>query len=162
MPAALKLSRARRLTAVVALGLAMAVPAAGASANAATVSSTHHVRTTAAVAARVLSLAASKHGAPYRYGGSGPNSFDCSGFTSWVFSHVGISLSHNAAAQYGEVRHIAKADKRPGDLIFMYGGGGIYHVGIYAGGGQMWAATHTGDVVRKEPIYSSSYLVGRA
>ena len=120
------------------------------------------VRTTTSMAHKILALAASEHGKPYSYGGSGPSSFDCSGFTSYVFRHFGINLPHSAAAQYGVVHHVSKAAKRLGDLIFMYDSGGIYHVAIYAGNNEMWAATHTGDVVRKERLYSSSYKVGRA
>jgi cell wall-associated NlpC family hydrolase len=150
--------RLRRFVGVTALGFALAVPSVGT----AHASTAPHVRTTATVAAHVLTLAAKEYGKPYHYGASGPNSFDCSGFTSFVFRKVGISLPHSSAAQYTVVTHIAKADKRPGDLIFMYDRGGIYHVGIYAGNGEMWAATHTGDIVRKERIYSSSYKVGRA
>jgi cell wall-associated NlpC family hydrolase len=110
---------------------------------------------------RVVQEAARHHGAPYQYGAAGPNTFDCSGFTMYVFGRFGVNLSHNAAAQYSETRHISDAAKQPGDLIFFTGSGGIYHVGIYAGGGQMWAATHSGDVVRYESIYAASYVVGR-
>jgi len=110
---------------------------------------------------QVLAEAARHKGAPYQYGAAGPNRFDCSGFTMYVFGRFGISLSHNAASQYGQTHHISSANKRPGDLIFFYNSSGIYHVGIYAGGGQMWAATHSGDVVRYESIYEASYVVGR-
>jgi cell wall-associated NlpC family hydrolase len=116
---------------------------------------------TPAFADRVLHEAARHHGAPYQYGAAGPSTFDCSGFTMYVFGKFGIHLSHNAAAQYCEVRHISAAAKRPGDLIFFTGSSGIYHVGIYVGGGQMWAATHSGDVVRYESIHEASYVVGR-
>jgi len=112
-------------------------------------------------AERVLQEAARHQGAPYQYGAAGPNTFDCSGFTMYVFGKFGIALSHNAAAQYGQTRHISNAAKQPGDLIFFTGSGGIYHVGIYAGGGVIWAATHSGDVVRHESIYEASYVVGR-
>jgi cell wall-associated NlpC family hydrolase len=112
-------------------------------------------------AQRVLQEAARHKGAPYQYGAAGPNSFDCSGFTMYVFGKFGVNLSHNAASQYGQTHHVSSAAKRPGDLIFFTGSGGIYHVGIYAGGGQMWAATHSGDVVRYESIYQASYVVGR-
>jgi cell wall-associated NlpC family hydrolase len=115
----------------------------------------------AGFAQRVLQEAARHKGAPYQYGASGPNTFDCSGFTMYVFGRFGVHLSHNAASQYGQTRHISSAAKRPGDLIFFTGSGGIYHVGIYAGGGRMWAATHSGDVVRYESIYAASYVVGR-
>jgi len=116
---------------------------------------------TAGFAQRVLQEAARHKGAPYQYGAAGPNTFDCSGFTMYVFGKFGVHLSHNAASQYGETRHIPSSAKQPGDLIFFTGSGGIYHVGIYAGGGQMWAATHSGDVVRYESIYEASYVVGR-
>jgi cell wall-associated NlpC family hydrolase len=115
----------------------------------------------ASFAERVLQEAARHHGAPYQYGAAGPNTFDCSGFTMYVFAKFGISLAHNAASQYSQTRHISSAAKRPGDLIFFTGSGGIYHVGIYAGGSQMWAATHSGDVVRYESINAAPYVVGR-
>ncbi|MCU1678746.1 MAG: hypothetical protein JWM93_3504 [Frankiales bacterium] len=156
MPAGLLRLRVIRAAIVTFLACALVAPTMGATAEAST------VRTTEAVAARVLAIAATQYGKPYRYGSSGPSSFDCSGFTSYVFRKVGVSLPHSSAAQYGVVHHIAKSAKRPGDLIFMYNSGGIYHVAIYAGNNQMWAATHTGDIVRKERIYSSNYKVGRA
>jgi cell wall-associated NlpC family hydrolase len=163
LPAGLLRLRARRLLTVLTLGLALAVPSIGATANASSATTASApTRTTKAVADRVLELAAKEYGKPYRYGASGPDSFDCSGFTSYIFRKVGISLPHSSSAQYGVVRHISKDDKQPGDLIFMYDSGGIYHVAIYAGNDEMWAATHTGDIVRKEHIYSSSYKVGRA
>jgi cell wall-associated NlpC family hydrolase len=116
---------------------------------------------TASFADRILHEAARHHGAPYQYGAAGPNTFDCSGFTMYVFGRFGVSLPHNAASQYGRTRHISSAAKRPGDLIFFTGSNGIYHVGIYDGGGEMWAATHSGDVVRLESIYAASFVVGR-
>lgn len=110
---------------------------------------------------RVVAEARAQRGKPYRYGAAGPGSFDCSGLTMYVFRHFHRSLPHNAAAQYDAVRHVARSNKRLGDLIFFRSGGGIYHVGIFAGSGRMWAAPHTGDHVRLESIYSSSYVVGR-
>ena len=109
---------------------------------------------------RVVQEAARHKGAPYRYGAAGPSSFDCSGFTMYVFGKFGISLPHNAASQYGAVRHVSQSRKQIGDLIFFTGSSGIYHVGIYAGNGRMWAATHTGDYVRLESLHAS-YVVGR-
>ena len=158
LPAGLFRVRAVRAAIVAFLAAAIVLPATGASAQAAA----PHVRTTKSIAHTVLQIAASQYGKPYHYGSSGPNSFDCSGFTSFVFRQVGISLPHSSSAQYGVVRHIAQGDKQPGDLIFMHSGSDIYHVAIYAGDGMMWAATHTGDIVRKERIYSSTYYVGRA
>ena len=159
LPAGLFRVRAIRAAIVAFLAAAIVVPATGATAEATT---TTHTRMTQSVVQEVLTIAARQYGKPYRWGSSGPNSFDCSGFTSYVFRQVGISLPHSSGAQYGVVTHIPQSQKRPGDLIFVYSGGRIGHVAIYAGNNEMWAATHTGDIVRKERLYTSDYRVGRA
>jgi len=110
---------------------------------------------------RVVHKASEQWGHPYVYGTQGPVAFDCSGLTKYVYEKVGVRLPHNSAAQYRVVDHVSKANMRPGDLVFFYDGSGIYHVGIYAGGDQMWAASHTGDYVRKQAIYTDKFVVGR-
>ena len=57
-------------------------------------------------------------GCPYVYGGSGSSSFDCSGFTMYVYKHFGYSLSHSASAQANRGEYVAKEDLQPGDLVF--------------------------------------------
>jgi cell wall-associated NlpC family hydrolase len=116
----------------------------------------------AVVVARVLRVAASLAGRPYRYGGTGPGSFDCSGYTRYVFA-LGThrSLPHSSAAQRSVTRAIPRSAIRPGDLVFFVSGGHVYHVGIYAGHGSIWHAPHTGDHVRLEHIYTSSWVAGR-
>ena len=64
-------------------------------------------------------------------------------------------------AQYEATIHVDPAHKQVGDLIFFGSPGSIYHEGIYAGDGKMWAAPHSGDVVKLESIYSTTYYVGR-
>jgi cell wall-associated NlpC family hydrolase len=113
------------------------------------------------LAQRVLAEARRHAGAPYAYGAAGPNRFDCSGFTMYVFGRFGISLPHSSSAQAAATRRIPNAQKRPGDLIFTYHGGTIGHVGIYAGGSQMWAAVESGDVVRLQSFAGRTYTVGR-
>lgn len=110
---------------------------------------------------RVVHAASEEYGHPYMWGGEGPVAFDCSGLTKYVYKQFGVHLPHNAAAQYDVVRHVAKSDIRHGDLVFIYDEHGIFHVGIYAGGHRMWAATHTGDIVRKQEIWTDRYVVGR-
>jgi cell wall-associated NlpC family hydrolase len=144
-----------------ALTAAALVSVAGTTPPAASAATPTAAQVRAAKINSVLTWASKEKGKPYQYGAAGPYRFDCSGFTMYVFGKFGIALSHNAASQYGQTRHISSAAKRPGDLIFFTGSGGIYHVGIYNGGGQMWAATHSGDVVRLESIYEASYVVGR-
>lgn len=110
---------------------------------------------------QAVTEAARHQGAPYQYGAEGPSRFDCSGFTRYVFGRFGRSLPHNSGQQYGTVRHIAKSSKQIGDLIFFYGSSGIDHVGIYAGNGYIWHSPHSGTVVSKTQIWTSSYYVGR-
>jgi cell wall-associated NlpC family hydrolase len=110
--------------------------------------------------ARVLEIAAQYAGRPYRYGSTGPSSFDCSGFTRYVYSKLGKSLPHNSGAQARVTKRIPKSQAQPGDLVFL-GGGRIGHVGIYAGNGKMWDAPRAGKSVSLRRIYSSDYIVGR-
>lgn len=112
--------------------------------------------------ASLVHIGARKKGAPYQWGADGPYRFDCSGFTRWVARHYGKSLPHSSSSQYGTVRHVARSDKRVGDLVFLHDSSGhVYHVGFYAGNGRLLAATHTGDYVRLETLWTSSYYVGR-
>ncbi len=87
-------------------------------------------------ASRLLADAAQYIGTPYRYGGSGPGGFDCSGFTSYIFGKAGISLPRTAAGQYAVGVAVDKVNLMPGDLVLFHcGGGGIDHAGIYCGNG---------------------------
>jgi cell wall-associated NlpC family hydrolase len=107
----------------------------------------------------VLGIAASLAGIPYVYGGTTPAGFDCSGFTQYIFGKIGIRLPRVAEAQRQAVTFVSKANARPGDLVFF--GAPAYHMGIYAGNGMMWDSPHTGQVVSKRAIYSSSATFGR-
>lgn len=109
----------------------------------------------------VLRIAASKAGTPYSYGATGPNAFDCSGFTQWVFARAGKSLPRTSAAQAGAVRRVSAGDARPGDLVFFTGGGRVYHVGIYAGGNAVWHSPRPGEGVQRSQIWTSSIFFGR-
>ena len=111
---------------------------------------------------RAVQLAARQAGKPYRYGSTGPSSFDCSGFTTYIFNtQLGKRLPRTSAAQAAALPKVAPSAKQPGDLLFFRTGGRVSHVGIYAGGGKMWAAPTRGDRVKLQSIYSSRYSVGR-
>ncbi|STY44417.1 Probable endopeptidase p60 precursor [Listeria grayi] len=100
-------------------------------------------------------------GKSYRLGATGPDAFDCSGFTQHAFRAAGISLPRTSGAQYGAATKISASQAKPGDLVFFSYGGGIAHVGIYVGGGTMINAQNDG--VKYDNItsgYWAKYLVG--
>lgn len=110
-------------------------------------------------AAQVAVRAAlSQQGKPYVYGAAGPSAYDCSGLVLWAYARAGISLPHNAAAQYGYGTHVPPSQLQPGDIVFFSEGGSIGHNGIYVGGGEMVDANHTGGWVGVRPLYSG--LIG--
>ena len=84
-------------------------------------------------------------GKPYQWGAEGPDRFDCSGLTMWVWGKAGVSLPHSSRMQINYGRRVSMSELQPGDLVFY--GHPIHHVGIYVGGGQYIAAPHTGAVV---------------
>ncbi|MCP3820162.1 C40 family peptidase [Streptomyces sp. A3M-1-3] len=112
-------------------------------------------------ATEALKVAASKKGAPYKYGAVGPKRFDCSGLTLYSYKRAGKSLPRTAAQQYNKTRHIAASKRQQGDLVFFHSGKNVYHVGIYAGKGKIWHSPKTGAVVRLEKIWSKSVWYGR-
>jgi cell wall-associated NlpC family hydrolase len=106
--------------------------------------------------AAVVGYAMAQLGKPYVWGGAGPNSFDCSGLTMRAWERAGVRLNHFAADQYTHSRKVRLGDLRMGDLVFWTRNGapsGIYHVGIYLGGGRMIEAPRTGDVVKVASLY---------
>ena len=105
----------------------------------------------------VLSIAASLTGIPYRYGGSTPAGFDCSGYVQYVFRQAGISLGRTTYAQYAQTRPVS--NPQPGDLVFF--GYPAYHVGIYAGNGQIIDAGRSGGSVTRRSIWTSNVSFGR-
>ena len=79
----------------------------------------------------------------YVWGGTSlTNGVDCSGFTMQVYAHYGISLPHHAASQPGYGTRVSASEAKPGDLFFYSNGGGINHVAIYIGNGQVVHASN--------------------
>ncbi|MDD6762560.1 MAG: SH3 domain-containing C40 family peptidase [Clostridiales bacterium] len=94
-------------------------------------------------------------GVPYVWGGTSPGGFDCSGLVQYVCNQNGISVPRVAASQRGAGQYVSRENLQPGDLVFFSRGGGISHVGIYVGNGNMIHAPQTGDVVKISSIETS-------
>jgi cell wall-associated NlpC family hydrolase len=98
----------------------------------------------------VVSIALKYLGCRYVWAASGPRTFDCSGFTRFVYAQVGVHLPHSSRMQINYGARVSRANLRPGDLLFFYSP--IHHVAIYIGNGKMVHAPHTGDVVSIDPV----------
>lgn len=110
---------------------------------------------------RAVRVAAAQEGDPYRRGGNGPDSFDCSGLVRYAYAQVGKDLPRTSADQERATRDIPRSEMKPGDLIFISSGGRVSHVGIYAGDGRFWDAPRSGGRVSLRKIWSDRYEVGR-
>ena len=100
----------------------------------------------------IVSYAYNFIGTPYVYGATGPDTFDCSGFTSYVYANAaGINITRTTYSQMGVGTPVSYDELQPGDLVFTYGGD---HVGIYVGGGQYIHAPQPGDRVKVGNITS--------
>ena len=101
---------------------------------------------------------AKEMGKPYKWGGNGPNSYDCSGLMKVVFGRIGISLPRVSRQQALVGTWIAKSDLEYGDLVFFAKDGKtVSHVGVYVGNGDFVHAPQTGDVVKKSTLMSGYY-----
>ncbi len=115
---------------------------------------------TSSGAAAAVASARAQIGKPYVYGGSGPDSFDCSGLVAWAWNAGGVGLSHSAQAQYSETTRVSTDNLQPGDVLFFGSStSDIGHDAIYTGGGMMVEAPHTGLNVREVGAFRSD-LVG--
>src|SRR5918994_3238207 len=113
------------------------------------------------VARAAVRWALAQLGDPYRWGATGPGTFDCSGLTSSAYRAAGVGIPRVSRAQWGAGPHVAVANLLPGDLVFYAdvpsNPATIHHVGMYIGNGLMVHAPHTGDVVRVASIWRESY-----
>ena len=80
------------------------------------------------------------------WGATGPDSFDCSGLTQYIYAKAGIYLPHYTGDQINSGRSVPYDQLQPGDLVFFYPD--HHHMGIYIGNNEMIHAPHTGDVVK--------------
>ena len=110
---------------------------------------------------QAVAIAEQYLGVPYVWGGASPSGFDCSGLVMYVYGRLGVSLPHNAAAQYSMGTPVPRDALEPGDLVFF---DGLGHVGIYIGNNEFIHAPHTGDVVKISSMsgwYAATYVGAR-
>ncbi|MFD7509676.1 NlpC/P60 family protein [Streptomyces sp. NPDC059853] len=105
-----------------------------------------------------LAAGATKVGSPYVWGATGPNSFDCSGFTTWSFAQAGVQLPRTSQAQANAGMRVSESQLAPGDIVLFYGD--LHHVGIYAGNGQVLHSPGTGKYVEYTGLHTMPFQFG--
>lgn len=104
------------------------------------------------IGSRIVAEAMKYRGYRYVYGGTSPSGFDCSGFTSYVYRQVGISLPRTSGGQGSVGRSVSRANIQPGDILAYPG-----HVGIYIGNGNMIHASNPTRGVVIDNVFSGYY-----
>jgi murein DD-endopeptidase len=117
----------------------------------------------AGAGAQLVGIATQLIGSPYRYGGTGPREFDCSGLVHFSHEKLGIAVPRTAADQRRAARPVELRELRPGDLVFFrIASRKVDHVGIYAGDGRFIHAPGRGKVVSyawlEDPYYRSRFV----
>jgi len=105
---------------------------------------------------QIVAYAKQYLGVPYVWGGNGPNCFDCSGFSKYVYAHFGYTLNRTASAQLNNGVAVTWDQLQPGDLFFLNNGRvstPVSHVGIYIGGGEFIHASSNSMCVEISSIY---------
>jgi cell wall-associated NlpC family hydrolase len=109
-----------------------------------------------------IDAARTRLGAPYVWGATGPDVFDCSGLTQWAYAAAGVNLPRTSREQWWVGPHPALDELQPGDLLFWAtdttNPATIHHVALYIGQGYMIEAPHTGAVVHVTPVYLDGYI----
>lgn len=100
--------------------------------------------------AAAAQVALQQIGKPYKWGSTGPSSFDCSGLVFYAFQQMGVTLPRTAAAMSQVGTPVSKSQLKPGDLVFFYSP--VSHVAIYIGDGKVVNATTDGEPVQVSPL----------
>lgn len=125
------------------------------------------VSSNSSMGSQIVDYAKQFLGVPYVYGGNGPKSFDCSGFTSYVYRHFGYTLNRTASTQLSNGTSVSKSELQPGDLVFFRYNTSYpaSHVGIYIGEGKFIHASTNKYKVQIDQLltghYANVYIAGR-
>lgn len=117
------------------------------------------VSTSSDLGSEIVAYAKQFIGCPYVYGANGPNSFDCSGFTKYIYAQFGYTLNRTASDQLSNGISVSRSDLQPGNLVFFkYNTSkAASHVGIYIGNGKFIHASTTGYSVCISDLSSGHY-----
>ena len=112
-----------------------------------------------ALGEQIVALAKQYLGTPYVLGGNGPSSFDCSGFTKYIYAQFGYTLNRTATDQLQNGVSISRDELQPGDLVFFKYNTSkpVSHVGIYIGGGEFIHASTNRYMVQIDQMNSGHY-----
>ena len=110
-------------------------------------------------AAIAISAALAQVGAPYVWGSSGPDGFDCSGLTAFAYAAAGVSLPHSSRSQSQMGREVSRSELQPGDIVYFYSP--VSHVGLYIGNGMMVHARTFGQPVAVTSVDQGGYAGAR-
>ncbi|MFD4503833.1 NlpC/P60 family protein [Streptomyces sp. NPDC058457] len=145
------LQRANRLgtSTLIRAGDRLTIPASGAGSGHRSTAHTTPAPARDPAGSVAVAFARGRLGTPYRWGGTGNGGYDCSGLVQAAWNAAGVRLPRTAAAQARTGSRTSRAELRPGDLVFTYSFG---HVLLYAGGGRVIEAAHTGTRVRYAPL----------
>jgi cell wall-associated NlpC family hydrolase len=109
------------------------------------------------VGRRAAAVALEQVGVPYRYGGSSPSGFDCSGLVHYSYANAGKPIPRTTTRLFAELDPVESRQIRTGDLLFFNISGKMSHVGLYLGQGRFVHAPSTGRVVSIESLESEYY-----
>ena len=159
-PFARRSFRGVAVAAIAGAGIALAPAPASAAVGGATGAAVAAAPAAAASSAAqtAVNTALAQVGDRYVYGATGPNSFDCSGLTSFSYKAAGISLPRTSKAQSTFGTPVSKGNLQPGDLVFFYSP--VSHVAMYIGNGQIVHALNSSKPVQVMKLDSMPSYAG--
>lgn len=111
---------------------------------------------------RAARIAFEQVGVPYRYGGSGPGGFDCSGLVHYSYARAGMRVPRTTGQLWSGTQPVARKDLQTGDVLFFNVDGKMSHVGLYLGERQFVHAPSSGKVVSvaslDSPYYGNAFV----
>lgn len=109
------------------------------------------------ISQRAALAAVKQLGAPYRYGGSNEQGFDCSGLVQYAYAKAGMSLPRTTNDLWRQLEPVPARDLRIGDVLFFDIDGRVAHVGLYLGGRRFVHAPESGSEVSVASLESDYY-----